>query len=83
MTEIGAFEAKTHFSRLLDRARNGEVFTITHRGVAVARLVPLDEEHDVARARQAMARLRTRAGRQIGAAISVDEILEWKRAGRR
>jgi prevent-host-death family protein len=41
MTEIGAFEAKTHFSRLLDRARLGEEFIITHRGMAVARLMPI------------------------------------------
>lgn len=83
MTEIGAFEAKTHFSRLLDRARNGEAFTITHRGVAVAKLVPMDQGLNTVKAREAMTRLRRRASRQGGAPITVDEILEWKAAGRR
>lgn len=40
MTEIGAFEAKTHFSQLLARAGQGEAFTITLRGRPLARLVP-------------------------------------------
>ena len=83
MTEIGAFEAKTHFSRLLDRARNGEAFTITHRGAPVAKLVPLNEGSNTSKAREAMARLRSGASRHGGAPISVDEILEWKTAGRR
>ncbi len=39
MSSIGAFEAKTHFSSLLDRVANGEEITITKHGKAVARLV--------------------------------------------
>lgn len=39
MPNIGAFEAKTHFSSLLDRVANGEEITITKHGKAVARLV--------------------------------------------
>jgi len=38
---IGAFEAKTHLSELLERAERGEEITITRRGVPVARLGPL------------------------------------------
>lgn len=38
--EIGAFEAKTHLSRLLERVRAGERITITKHGVPVAELVP-------------------------------------------
>ncbi len=40
MESIGAYEAKTHLSNLLDRVANGEQFTITRHGVPVARLVP-------------------------------------------
>jgi prevent-host-death family protein len=83
MTEIGAFDAKTHFSRLLDRAKNGEEFTITHRGVPVAKLVPAGQSADVADARAALARLRQRANEGLNPPISVDEILEWRDAGRR
>lgn len=40
MKSIGAFEAKTHFSELLDRVSQGEVFTVTRRGKPVAKLGP-------------------------------------------
>lgn len=32
MDSVGAFEAKTHLSELLDRVRQGEKITITTRG---------------------------------------------------
>jgi prevent-host-death family protein len=38
---IGAYEAKTHFSALLDKVEAGEEFTITKHGTPVARLVPI------------------------------------------
>ena len=44
MKTIGAFEAKTHLSELLDLVALGERITITRRGSAVAMLVPLSEE---------------------------------------
>lgn len=40
MTEVGAFEAKTHLSALLDRAERGERFLITKHGRPVAELIP-------------------------------------------
>ena len=43
MIEVGAFEAKTHLSSLLDRVRLGEEVVITKRGKAVARLVPAEQ----------------------------------------
>jgi prevent-host-death family protein len=41
---IGAFDAKTHLSRLLQEVRGGAVVTITVRGVPVAKLVPAEAE---------------------------------------
>jgi prevent-host-death family protein len=41
--EIGAFEAKTHLSMLLDRVENGERITITRHGAPAAMLVPVAE----------------------------------------
>lgn len=38
--EVGAFEAKTHLSKLLDRVEEGQAIYITRRGKRVARLVP-------------------------------------------
>ena len=83
MTDIGAFEAKTQFSRLLQRAKEGEAFTITHRGVPIARLVPTEESPNVAQARAALRRLRERAKQGLDPAVTVDEIREWRDAGRR
>jgi prevent-host-death family protein len=40
MQTIGAYDAKTHLSRLLEEVEAGETITITKHGRAVARLVP-------------------------------------------
>jgi prevent-host-death family protein len=40
MAEVGAYEAKTHLPRLLERVAQGERITITRHGVAIAELVP-------------------------------------------
>ena len=40
MIEVGAFDAKTHLSSLLDKVTQGEEVLITRRGLPVARLVP-------------------------------------------
>ncbi len=37
---VGAFEAKTHLSALLDRVSQGKEVVITRRGQPVARLIP-------------------------------------------
>lgn len=55
MDRIGAHEAKTHLSRLLDRVARGESLTITRRGKPVARLVPVAGQRE--RAREAAARI--------------------------
>ena len=44
MEETGAYEAKTHLPRLLERVAGGESLTITRHGRPIARLVPV--EHD-------------------------------------
>lgn len=41
MERIGAYEAKTHLSQILDRVARGERFTIEKRGVPVAVLQPV------------------------------------------
>ena len=41
---VGAYEAKTHLADLLDDVQRGVAVTITRRGKAVARLVPVDEK---------------------------------------
>ncbi len=44
MEIVGAFEAKTHLSALLDRVARGERITITGHGVPAAMLVPVGDE---------------------------------------
>ena len=40
MATVGAYEAKTHLPKLLERVSKGEKITITRHGVAVAVLTP-------------------------------------------
>ena len=39
--EVGAFEAKTHLSRLLDEVEQGHTIAITRHGKRVAQIVPV------------------------------------------
>ncbi len=76
---VGAFEAKTHLSELLERVRRGERITITKRGVPMAVLVPPEQDAQ-RRIREAIGALdelrsRTRPG--------PDSILDLRDAGRR
>jgi prevent-host-death family protein len=42
MTTVNVHEAKTHFSKILDRVSAGEEIIIAKAGKPVARLVPLE-----------------------------------------
>lgn len=42
METVGAYEAKTHLTQLLERVAKGEKITITKHGVPVAILQPAD-----------------------------------------
>ena len=44
MDSIGAYEAKTHLPRILERVAKGEKVTITTHGAPVALIVPVDSE---------------------------------------
>jgi prevent-host-death family protein len=57
MATIGAFEAKTHFASLLERAARGEEIVITRHGTPVAKLVPLSADNRERR-REAIRRLK-------------------------
>ena len=41
INQVGAFEAKTHLSELLEKVTRGQVFCITRRGKPVAELRPI------------------------------------------
>jgi prevent-host-death family protein len=56
VAKISAFEAKTHFGKLLDRVARGEEIVITRHDKPVARLVPEGAQR-VDEVRQAVAGL--------------------------
>ena len=75
MREIGAFEAKNRLGSLLDAAEHGEEITITRRGRAVARLVPVNTGIDRGKAQAAAERIITRSrGRTLGG-LSLKELV--------
>jgi prevent-host-death family protein len=71
MDTVGAFDAKTNFSALLERVERGEQIVITRRGKPVARLMPIATARKV-KVSDAMAKLRKlRKGATLGS-------LPWK-----
>ncbi len=79
MESIGAFEAKTHLPKLLDRVARGESVTITRHGKPVAALVPA--ETDRTRAREAVARISERRRHIMG--VPLVELLKSVHEGHR
>jgi prevent-host-death family protein len=71
MITVGAFEAKTHLSALLDRVAAGEEVVITKHGKPVARLIAA-HRIDQTRANEAFVKLKAlRKGTTLGG-------LSWK-----
>ena len=79
MKSVGAYEAKTHLSGLLDEVSRGARISITRKGVPVAMMVPplSRRKEDVAETIRKLKELRK--GITLGG-ISVRELID---AGRR
>jgi len=45
--QIGAFEAKTNFSKIISETEQGKDFIVTRRGKAVARIIPFEKEPEM------------------------------------
>jgi prevent-host-death family protein len=85
MISVGAFEAKTHLSSLLDRVERGEDVIITRHGKAVARLVPAGSGQR-AEAKAAVERIRAGAAElaeTLREPMTIEDIIGWKNEGRR
>ena len=82
MDEIGAFEAKNKLSELLDRAERGEEVVITRRGKPVAKLVPIANSRDRAKAREAGRRIRELAKEMNLGPFDWEEWKRYRDAGR-
>jgi prevent-host-death family protein len=88
MITVGAFEAKTKFSELLDRVERGEEVVVTRHGKIVARMVPegVSTKSTTALAKRILDRRRA-IGKRLEAGgeppITTREIREWIDEGRR
>ncbi len=76
--EIGAFDAKTRLSEILRKVEQGERFTITVRGRAVADVVPTQ-----ARDQRAFEAAVERLMHPKIKGIPGDTVLEWIKEGRK
>jgi prevent-host-death family protein len=75
MQAVGAFEAKTHLAKLLQRVAKGERITIEKHGVPVATLEPVNPTNKKP-AGEIIAELKQfRAGRRLGD-LSIRKMLE-------
>lgn len=76
MKSVGAFDAKTHLSELLDRVARGERITITRHGVPAALLIPVEETQQKLTHEEIVERMRALRKRVKPDKISVREMIE-------
>jgi prevent-host-death family protein len=81
MESIGAFEAKTRLSELLERTEHGEAFQITKHGRPVGRLMPPEGARDRKASAAAVARLKAMSG--FGGKMSREELKSMIHEGHR
>ena len=63
---VGAYEAKTHLSELLEKVEAGEEIIITRHGAPVAKLVPMKKEASVEQRAAAITRIQ-----KLGSGLSL------------
>ncbi|HEV3006284.1 MAG TPA: type II toxin-antitoxin system Phd/YefM family antitoxin [Pirellulales bacterium] len=76
MTSISYYEARTHFSELLDQVARGKRILITRRGRPAALLTPPPDEsrNDV---KQVIAQMKAlRRGNTLGKGLSIRDLIE-------
>ena len=84
MTKVSAFDAKTHFGKLLDRVSKGEEIVITRHDRPVARLVPegVQRRDDECRAVAGLRELQQRISRRSKLKLSDREVRSAIEEGR-
>lgn len=83
MKEMSVFDAKTHFSGLIEQVyQQHETITITRRGVKVAKIVPFEEKekHTIA---HLLRELEVLSEEVDASGVGLKEIREMKEEGRR
>ncbi len=78
MHSVGAFDAKTHLSALLNRAAKGETIVITKRGVPVAKIAPPGPPEPEDRRKAAQEIRQLRKGVRLGG-LSIRRLIQQGR----
>ena len=77
---VGAYQAKTHLSELLERVEAGDEITITKHGSPVAKLVPANKQSSADERTAAIQRIRTlSSGLSLGGLKVKDLIRQGRR----
>lgn len=66
---VGAYEAKTHLSELLEKVESGQEIVITRHGAAVAKLVPVQKKASAEERLAAIERIQ-----KLAAGLSLGEL---------
>ena len=78
--KIGVFETKTDLNKIISRVIKGEEFTVTKRGVEVARIVPLkNNKSNLAAIFEDIANFK----KQLSSNLTIEEINLFKKEGRK
>lgn len=72
---VGAYEAKTHLSELLEKVEAGQEIVITRHGVPVARLVPVKKEASAEERAAAIKRIQKLGTRLSLTGLKVKELI--------
>jgi prevent-host-death family protein len=72
---VGAYEAKTHLSELLERVEAGEEIVITKHGAPVAKLVPVEKKASVQERAAAIRRIQKLGTRLSLTGLKVKDLI--------
>lgn len=81
MPDIGAYDAKTHLPKLLERVERGERFVITRHGKPVAELIPI-AARDTAAIARAITEVRAVRQRLARRGVRLQDVLGKGKSGR-
>jgi len=72
---LGAYDAKTRFSEILERVAGGEEFTITRHGSPIAKLIPVKKQSTLEERRMAIERMREIAERTSLGGLKIKDLI--------
>jgi prevent-host-death family protein len=77
MKTVGAFQAKTQLSQLLDEVEKGEAVTITRHGRPVAVLAPVESARPAKTGEEWLAEVkRLRKGITLGGTVTIRQLID-------